>query len=106
MLKENFPKAVQKNDNLHKLHRQRLKERFLSSRFDNFAEHEILEFLLFFSIPQGNTNPIAHKLLDRYHSLSAVLDASYENLLTNDGIGSHSAVLIKMIPALLNTYRT
>lgn len=106
MLKENHQKSIQKNDNIHKLHRQRLKERFLTSRFDNFAEHEILEFLLFFSIPQGNTNPIAHKLLDRYHSLSAVLDASYESLLTNDGVGSHSAILIKTLPALLNTYKT
>ena len=106
MSNENNSTQIEKSTNIHKDHRQRLKERFLSSRFDNFAEHEILEFLLFFSIPQGNTNPIAHKLLNRYHSLASVLDASYENLLTNDGIGSHSAILLKSIPALLNTYKT
>ena len=68
------------NDVDHKHHRQRLKERFLQEGLDSFDPVNILELMLFYAIPQGDTNPTAHRLLDTFGSLSGVMNASVENL--------------------------
>ena len=60
--------------NLHNGHRQRLKDRFLTDGLRSFNEINKLELLLFYAIPRRDTNPIAHRLLDRFGSLSAVLE--------------------------------
>ncbi|MBE7033398.1 MAG: DNA repair protein RadC [Ruminococcaceae bacterium] len=89
---------------LHKKHRTRVKERFLKEGLSSFADHEVLELLLFYAIPQGDVNPVAHKLIDEFKSPSAVFNASVEELCKVDGIGEHSAILIKMIPELSKFY--
>ena len=94
----------EKTPYLHKNHRERVKKRFLSEGIDSFADHEILELLLFYAIPQGDTNPVAHKLIEKFSSPSSVFNASLEELCEVDGIGSHSAILIKMIPQLTQYY--
>ncbi|MBQ9133903.1 MAG: RadC family protein [Clostridia bacterium] len=88
--------AVKKN--IHSGHRQRLKERFLREGLDGFEKHNILELLLFYTIPQRDTNPIAHALLNRFGSLKGVFAASLEELCTVNGVSEHTATLIKMIP--------
>ena len=65
---------------IHDGHRQRMKERFLREGLDNFDELHVLELLLFYCIPRKDTNPIAHRLLDHFGSLTAVLEASPEEL--------------------------
>ena len=90
--------------NLHEGHRQRLKDRFLKEGLSNFEDHNILEILLFYSVPRSDTNEIAHKLLKKFGSLSAVFDASLEELCTVDGIGVHSATLIKLMPEISSAY--
>ncbi len=60
--------------------------------------------MLGFAIPQGDTNPLAHRLIDRFGDLSGVLDAPIEILLTVPGIGEHSAVLLKAIPQVTGRY--
>ncbi len=88
----------------HYGHRRRMRERFHKTGFVGFDAHAILEFLLFYSIPQRDTNELAHELIRRFGSLSGVLDASYEDLLKVPGISDNSATLIKMIPLLANAY--
>ena len=56
---------------IHAGHRQRLKERFLKESLDNFEEHQVLELLLFYAIPQRNVNPLAHQVLERFGAVSA-----------------------------------
>ncbi|MBQ3870513.1 MAG: RadC family protein [Clostridia bacterium] len=87
-------------------HRQRLKERFLQSGLDDFNEINALELLLFYAIPQKDTNPIAHNLLDRFGSFIAVLDADYNDLLTVDGVSEHTAAFIKLIPQTAGYYQS
>ena len=65
---------------MHSMHRNRMKERFLLEGLDHFEEHNILELLLFYSIPQKDTNETAHLLIDKFGSLRAVFDAPYEEL--------------------------
>lgn len=89
---------------MHENHRNRVKQRFLSEGLENFAPHNVLELLLFYSIPQKDTNELAHKLIEHFGSLSAVFDASAEDLMRVSGIKEHSAVLIKMIPELSRRY--
>ena len=87
-------------NNLHGGHRQRLKDRFLESGADGFEKHQLLELLLFYGIPQKDTNPIAHRLINRFGGLRAVFDASIEELCEVEGISAHTATLIKLIPAV------
>ena len=89
---------------MHKDHRSRVKNRFLTEGLDNFEPHNILELLLFYSIPQKDTNELAHTLINRFGSLENVFDAPYQELLTVPGIKEHSATLIKMIPSLARRY--
>lgn len=88
----------------HKHHRQRLKERFLQEGLDHFDPVNILELMLFYAIPQGDTNPIAHRLLDTFGSLSGVMNASVENLCQVKGVGQHAATLIKLFAAVVRPY--
>lgn len=97
---------TQKNEACHKDHRKRMRKRFLEHGFQGFAEHEILELLLFFAIPRCDTNPLAHKVLNEYKTLANALDASYEDLVKIPGMGENSAVLLSMIPQLFRAYET
>ena len=92
--------------NIHEGHRQRLKERFLKDGLSGFEDHNILELLLFYSVPRADTNEIGHRLLKKFGSLSQVFDASVEELCQVKGIGIHSATLIKLIPQLCGAYST
>lgn len=93
------------NKNPHTGHRARLKERFLNDGFENFAPHEILELLLYYGLPQGDTNPLAHHLLEEFGSLAAVFDAGVTHLKKVKGIQEHTAILLSMIPQLCSVYQ-
>ena len=89
---------------IHTGHRKRMKEEFLKSGLDHMPPHRVLEFLLFFGIPQGDTNVLAHQLLDEFQSLSGVLDAPYEELRRVRGIGEHTAILLSLISGVARMY--
>ena len=95
---------MEENKDLHKKHRQRVKDRFLAGGLDNFDEHNILEFLLFYSIPRIDTNEIAHNLINTFGGLSETFDAPFEELIKLPHISEHTATLIKLIPALSRAY--
>ena len=89
---------------IHKGHRQRLKNRFLEYGLDSFTDIQALELLLFYSIPQKDTNPIAHKLIEHFGSLSQVLEAPTEELIQIGGIKEHSAALLNLINEMSRFY--
>ena len=91
---------------MHEGHRERLKQQFKNNNYsiDKWQEHNILELLLFYSIPRIDTNEIAHKLLDKFGSLSGVLDASPDVLSSIEGIGNNSAVFLKLLPQVFSLY--
>ena len=74
-------------ENIHQGHREKMRQRFLKSGLEGFADHEALELLLYYAIPRRDTNPIAHRLMERYGSLTAVLSAPAEDLKKVEGIG-------------------
>ena len=83
--------------NCHKGHRENVRHRFMTGGLEVFASHEILELLLFYSIPQKDTNPLAHKLMDTYGSLFRVMSSPVEELMAIEGIGERSAVLLSLV---------
>ena len=89
----------------HTGHRQRMKAEFLARGIEGWPDHRVLELLLFYSIPQGDVNGLAHDLIEQFGSLSGVLDASVEELRKVKGVGEHTAVLLRMLPALLGRYQ-
>ncbi len=88
----------------HDGHRKRLRARFIKSGLDGFEPHNVLELLLFYSVPRKDTNPLAHDLIDHFGSLSAVFDATPDQLMKVEGITENSAALISMIPQLARRY--
>jgi len=91
-------------NNIHKGHRERVRKRFLKYGLNGMEPHNILEMLLFYSIPYKDTNDIAHKLINTFGNLSSVFDAPIDALIKIDGISERSAILIKMIPQICMKY--
>ena len=89
----------------HDGHRERKRAQFLEHGLDSFADHEVLELLLFYAIPRKDTNGIAHALMDRFGSLDAVFSAPAEELEKVAGVGSSAAALIKLVPQLYRRSR-
>lgn len=89
---------------IHSGHRDRMKKQFLDQGADGFNDHQLLELLLFYCIPQGDVNPLAHELLRHFGSLSAVFDADYDELLKVKGIGPHGAFLFRLLPQIMRRY--
>jgi DNA repair protein RadC len=90
---------------MHENHRERLRDRFLSEGLDGFEPHQALELLLFYALPRRDTNELAHSLIERFGSLSGVLDAHPAELEAVEGMGRASAVLLAMMKPLWRLYR-
>jgi len=89
---------------VHAGHRKRLKERFRQEGLDSFDELHVLELLLFYCIPQKDTNLLAHELLDRFGSLPQVLEAPAEELEKVPGVGEHVSTLLTLITDISRYY--
>ena len=90
---------------IHDGHRQRLKQRFLEEGLESFTDIQVLELLLFFSVPRQDTNPIAHALLDHFGSLYQVLEAPVEELRKVKGVGDQSALLLSLMNDVARYYQ-
>ena len=87
---------------LHDGHRARMKEKFLEQGLESFADHEVLELLLYYAIPRRNTNETAHLLLQRFGTLKNVLSADVRELQEVPGVGRNAAALLKLLHAVGN----
>lgn len=85
----------------HDGHRKRLRRRFASQGLDDFETHNVLELLLFYAIPRCDTNEIAHRLLDRFGSLSGVFHADRKELEQVKGIGPAASDFLTLVPAVM-----
>lgn len=91
-------------ENLHQGHRQRLRQRFLKEGLEGFEDHQVLELLLFYALPRRDTNRVAHRILQRFGSLSAALEADPKDLATIEGMGETAATFLGLIPSLTRRY--
>jgi len=97
--------ANEKNPNVHAGHRQRIDAKVKSIGLDAMPQHEQLEYMLYQIIAQGNTNPIAHELLQKFGSLEQVFHASERELMQVNGVGARTAKFISQIPAIAGIYQ-
>ena len=95
----------EKEKNMHKDHRKRVKERFCVEGLDNFSDFQVLEMLLFYAVPRVDTNPLAHRLISHFGSLSQVLEAPVAELQKVEGVGEHAAILISLSAQLSRYYQ-
>lgn len=75
------------NKNVHEGHRKRMRDIVNKRGLDGMPQHQVLEYMLSFVVPQRDTNIIAHNLIKKYSTISAVLEASQTSLAETKGVG-------------------
>jgi len=78
-------------------HRDRLRDRAAGGGLSALPDYEVLELLLFRSIPRGDVKPLAKQLLARFGSVSGALGASLDELKTVAGVGAAIALDLKLV---------
>ena len=92
-------------NNIHSGHRERLRKRLLQNGITkNTPQHEVLEFILFHTIPRKDTNELAHELINRFGSLTGVFDAPEKDLMKVKGIGENTVALLKLFIPIAKIY--
>lgn len=95
---------MQNKGELHKGHRQRLKQRAINSGIENMPLHEILELILTYTIPYKDVNPLAHSLINHFGSYANVFDAGYDQLINFNGVGHETALFLSLFPKFCRIY--
>ena len=80
---------------LHGGHRARMRQRWARTGGEGFADHELLEMLLYYAYPYRDTNPIAHDLLRQAGELSALADLPPERLTSIPGVTPRTVGLLR-----------
>ena len=89
--------AAERGPTPHHLgHRERLRARAAAAP-GALPDYELLELLLFRSLPQGDVKPLAKALLDRFGGLAGVLSARPEELRTVKGVGPSVALDLRLL---------
>ncbi|WP_435201366.1 RadC family protein [Qipengyuania sp. 902] len=78
-------------------HRERLRQRMLTGGAEALADYELLEYLLFAAFRQGDTKPLAKRLIAHFGSFSAVLTAEVGALKQVKGMGETSAAALHSV---------
>jgi DNA repair protein RadC len=90
---------------LHTGHRTRMRERYLNDGgLDSFADHQVLELLLYYCIPRRDTNEIAHKMINEFGSISTLVDAHPKEIIKRCKVSENTAILVSMVPKLAKRY--
>jgi len=85
-------------------HRERLRQRFLSTGLDGFHDYEVIELLLTLATPRKDCKDAAKAAMKRFKTLQGVFEASHQELCEIDGIGPKNSIGIKLIKAAADRY--
>lgn len=91
-------------ENLHANHRERTRQRFINEGLDSFAPHQVVEFLLFYAVPRGDTNGLAHKLLNAFGSISRLFEADPRDIAKRCNVKESTAIIFSMMPQVFRVY--
>jgi len=89
--------AQTKKPNVNAGHRGRLRDHFVKNGADSFADHQLLELLLFYSVPRIDTNKLAHRMIQAFGSLRALLEATPNEIVKACGVSPRTARLVSLI---------
>ncbi|MBE9582714.1 MAG: DNA repair protein RadC [Proteobacteria bacterium] len=85
-------------------HRDRLREKFLTSGLDGFHDYEAIELLLTLATPRKDCKEQAKAVLKRFKTLQGVIEAPSEDLQEIEGIGPKNVFGIKFVSAVAERY--
>ncbi len=91
---------------LHDGHRERIRKRIQQNGVDSLMDHEVLEWLLFHTIPREDVNALAHRLIHEFGSFHDVLEADYNSLLAVEGVGEVTATFLSGLLGVEKRYHT
>lgn len=77
-----------------------MRRKFADYGMDVFDTYELLEMLLYLTVPVKNTNPLAKEILHRFSGLDETLRATKEELMSVNGVGEVTASLINVIGSI------
>ncbi|NOD90087.1 MULTISPECIES: DNA repair protein RadC [unclassified Ruegeria] len=80
-------------------HRKRLRERFMAGGSAAMPDYELLELVLFRSIPRQDVKPLARALMDAFGDFNRVLTAPEERLRQIKGVGDSVVTDLKILEA-------
>jgi DNA repair protein RadC len=80
-------------------HRERLRARFTEVGGDPLPDYELLELILFRSMPRRDVKPVAKDILKRFGSFAEALAAPPQRLMEVDGVGESVATDLKIVAA-------
>jgi len=106
MMKKPTVKIKRDDENPNKGHRQRVRDRFVKGGLDVFADHEVLELLLYYAIPQKDTNKIAHRIHKEFGSLHAVFEARPKQIMARANVTENTAILLSLMSQIAVRYQS
>jgi DNA repair protein RadC len=81
-----------------------MKERYLQEGLDAFADHEIIELLLFYCIPQRDTNALAHRMIKEFGTFHDLVEADPRDIARRCKVSLNTALLISLAAPLSRRY--
>ncbi len=81
-----------------------LKNKFKTNGIDSLPERELLELILFYSMPASVVAKCADALFERFGTLGDILGASYESLREVPELTQNGAIFIRMLPEMCRQY--
>jgi len=76
-----------------------MREKLLTRGPEALADYELLEMLLFYAMPKGDTKPLAKALINRFGSFAAVLTAPQNELFAIHGLADFGVSALKLVQA-------
>lgn len=85
-----------------KKHRERLRKRFLDNNsLDSFADHEIIEMLLFYSVKQRDTKELAYRILEEFSTLDNLMNATPAEIAVRCNVSQNTAMVFSVMNHVL-----
>ncbi len=98
---------IKDKENIHKGHRQRMRDKFREIGFKGWSEVEVLEYMLYNVYRQGDTNPIAHKLLQYggHNIVELMRQVNDVNMMEEiPGVGESTIMFLQSLKEFMDFY--
>jgi DNA repair protein RadC len=83
-------------------HRKRVRARLINTGAEKFSDYELLELMLFSVIPRKDVKPLAKKLLEKFKTITNLINADRDRLLTTDGSSESLYISFAIVRELIN----
>lgn len=90
-------KNTEDEKHIHDGHRQRLLELACKVGVENLTEVQAVELFLFYILPRGDVNPLAHRLINKFENLNNIVNADVLDLCQVMGLNKTSAMKISLV---------